>query len=226
MFRHSEVSNVSRRRFLAVAGGVAAANSFAKGEALGSPVPPPPPPTTNLVTIDITTNPLSYSYTIMNGGGTAHKANRLKVNGLDTVKWNVKTSVTTGYKYHVTILCVRETPLADTNNNPVFAIQGSEVEADAGKVMAKIDTDATGTYEYYVAVTDDKTGKTYTDDPKIIVGGSGTFEQKKELIRDAHQLIGEAHKLEDAAGSNHVLREKIESIEKELGGVLDELERL
>src|SRR5579862_4675942 len=105
MFRKSDVSTVSRRRFLAVAGGVAAANSFSKGEALSSAVPlPPPPPSTNLVTIDITTNPVSYSYTILSGDGSVHKANRLKVNGKDTVQWNVKTSLTTGYQDHVTIL--------------------------------------------------------------------------------------------------------------------------
>jgi hypothetical protein len=225
MSRNSDVSNVSRRRFLAVAGGMAAANSFVTGEALSSAVPPPPPPTTYLVTVDIRTNPISYTYTTTSGGGV-HKANRLKVNEDDIVKWKVTTPLTTLYKYHMTIFCVRDTPLADTNGNPVFAIHGSEVDADAGRVKAKIDSDTSGSYEYYVAVTDDATGKTYTDDPKIIVGGSGTFEQRDELIKDAHQLIAEARKLEDAAGSNHALKEKIESIERELGEVVVKLEQL
>jgi len=224
MSRNSVVSNVSRRRFLAVAGGVAAANSFATGKAL-SPAVPPPPPTTYLVTIDITANPISYTYTTTGVGGV-HKANRLKVNESDIVKWKVKTFLSTGYKYHMTILCVRETPLADTHGNPMFAIHGSEVEADAGAVMAIIDADTSGTYEYYVAVTDVPTGKTYSDDPKIIVGGSGTLEQREELIKDAHQLIAAARKLEDAAGSNHALNEKIESIEKELEEVVGKLEQL
>jgi len=227
MSKNTEVSNVSRRLFLTVAGGAAAANSFAVGEAVSSAVNPlPSNPTNYLVTIDVSTNPISYSYT---DGSGKHRANRLTVSGNDTIAWNVTTPPYSAGrpKYHITILCVKETPLVDKkhNNNPLFEIHGSEIEANAGTVMANIDTDASGSYEYYVAVTDDNTGQTYTDDPKIIVGGKGTYEQG-ELIKNANHLIAEAHKLEDAAGSNRGLKEKIQSIEKDLEEVVQKLEQL
>ena len=225
MSKNTEVSSVSRRLFLAVAGGAAAANSFAVGETVSSAVKPAcPKPTSYAVTIDVRTDPFSYSAT--DACGNTHKANRHAVTGGDSAAWNVKTPLATGatLNYHITIFCVKETPLVDfnTGTNPVFALHGATAEANAGTVKAKIDTEASGSYEYYVAITDDNTGITYTDDPKIIVGGGGTYEQA--LIKNANDLIEEAHKLKDAAGSDRALKDRIQSIEKNLGEVVHNLE--
>jgi hypothetical protein len=162
MSRKPEPSNVSRRQFLAVAGSVAAASSFAVGKDAGSaqPLPATQTPANPVVTIDITKAPISYS-------ASGHNAYRLKAKNRDIVKWQAITSST---DHRVTILFLKDTPFSDGNKKPVYAFHGSQDDEKKKGIGGTIDDDASGTYEYSVAVFDDKTNLTYTDDPKIIVG--------------------------------------------------------
>jgi plastocyanin len=197
-----EASNVSRRQFLAVAGSVAAASSFAVGKDSGSaqPLPPAPTPADPLVTIDITAAPISYS-------ASGHNAYRLKAKNGDIVKWQAKTSST---KHRVTILFLKDTPFSDGSKKPLYAFHGSEADEAGNGIGGTIDDDASGTYEYYVAVFDDKTNLTYTDDPKIIVGSGNDAGAEISLAVDDLKRAGAQ------LSSKPKLQKKIESIEDEL----------
>lgn len=209
MSRGSDVSNVSRRQFLAVAGTVGAASSVALGEASSFAPAPPPAPVRHPVTIDVTTtNRISYV------DGSGHNVYRLTVKAGDGVTWKAKT---TGTKHHVTILFLKDTPLIDANNKPVYAVHGSEGDEAGSGIGGMIDPGASGAYEYYVAVFDNDTGLTYTDDPKIIVGGGGTRDTRTELIEAAGELK------QAALSSPPAQREKIESIENRLEELIDQL---
>jgi len=204
-----EASNVSRRQFLAVAGSVAAANSFAVGKDSGSAqaLPPAPSPADPLVTIDITTAPISYSV-------SGHNAYRLKVKAGDSVKWQAKT---TSAKHRVTILFLKDTPFSDGSKKPLYAFHGSEVDESGSGIGGTIDDDASGTYEYYVAVFDDKTNLTYTDDPKIIVGSGNDAAAEITLALD------DLKRADAQLSSKPKLQKQIESIEHELEHLIDEL---
>jgi plastocyanin len=204
----SDASSVNRREFLALASSAAAAGALSVGKPSGLVPSPLPPPTPYSVTIDITTSPISYSV-----GG--HHAYRLKVNAGDSVTWKAKTN---GSTHHLAILFLKETPLSDASNQPLYAVHGSEVEETGSGIGGTIDSDASGTYEYYVAVFDGVTKKTYTDDPKIIVG-TGNLEAEAELALALDDLKTAGTKL----SSKPKQRQQLESIERELEHLMNEL---
>ena len=107
-----------------------------------------------------------------------------------------------------------------TTKLPRYVLNGSDSTVLPPIIM---DKDASGSFEYYVAVVDG-TGHTFTDDPKIIVGGSGTDDEKAELKEDVRELIKNANELKSAAGTNAAMRQKIESVEKNMREVIDRLE--
>src|ERR1022692_3627119 len=110
MIGNPDCSHVSRRRFLAVAGTAVAANSFAVGQDASHAKTPASRLASfpYVVTIDITTNPISYRCVGRNG--LVHNAYRLNMTTDDTVTWTVMTP---NKPWNLTILFVRETPLAD-----------------------------------------------------------------------------------------------------------------
>ena len=207
MALNADSSNVNRRRFLVVSG-AAAASSLALGSSLGSTQALATAPVDPLVTIDITKSPISYTV-------SGNNAYRLAVKGGDTVNWK---ATTTGPKHHLAILFVKETPFS-LNKQPVYAFHGSEIDEAGAGIGGSIDANASGTYEYYVAVFDSATNLTYTDDPKIMVG-SGNLTVDAEL----KELILLHSELEDvAARSDPTLRKKIESIDEKLEKLIDKL---
>jgi hypothetical protein len=186
MSTDSDASSVSRRQFLAVASGAAAAGSMSVGNVLASPPPPstPNPPTNYLVTVDVTTRPISYTIPGPSPTAPRKRVYRLKVSSNDTVTWEAKTN---GPKHRVTVLFLKETPLIDTGNNnqPLYAVHGSESQP---ALAGKVDADASGIFEYSVAVFDDNAGGlTYTDDPKIIVG-SGNSITLTDVLQEVEAL--------------------------------------
>jgi hypothetical protein len=205
-----ESSNVSRRQFLAGAGSAVAASSFALGkDGLAGQTHTPAPPVNYLVTIDVTSGSISYS--AVNKGTSPPTPvplsnNRdLSVNPNDTVEWQAKTNKPANAPnpvHRLTILFLpKETPFAD-GGNPVYAFGGSQDDEANHKIVGTICPNTSSQcvdYECYVAVIDDATGgKTYTDDPKIIVGNAIIVTAKGKLINDAESELKEAARLNSA----------------------------
>jgi hypothetical protein len=204
MSRYSDASNVSRRQFLAVAGSVVAANSLAVGEGSGSAQALSHPLTSGpyLVTIVVANNAISYR--AQDGLGHSVVANPLTIGGAgETVTWKVDIG---GKKYHLAIIFLK-TPLVNSSNKPVYAVSGTESDEGTNKIGGMIGSKASGTYKYFVRVIDDTTDIEYPDDPIIIVGKAPNARE---------QLI-------EADGQLKEVREKIDTIEKELGEVIDKL---
>jgi len=216
MSSNSDASNVSRRRFLAVAGTMAAASSFAVGREVNSalaPPPPPPPRPDHLITIDITTvaTTAKISYWV---GTPPQDASNLHVKEGESVMWQAKTG---GVSHRLTVLFRKnKTPFAD-KNGPVYAFEGSEANEAIG-IGGNIGQVGSHSYKYCVAVFDDATKKTYTDDPKIIVG-TGHLDAEAE-IGLARDDLKEAYA---ELSSKPKLQKKILSIERKLERIVDEL---
>jgi hypothetical protein len=182
----SDASNVSRRRFLAVAGSVAAASTLAAGSDVESGNPSVAPVTAAhyLVTIDVTQNP-NPVYTAKNTDTSTSVSmpnNTLTVNNGDEVKWEAKTSGTHP-RYRAGI---RFTP---TSPFTVSDIQWSE-NAPGGGV-----TQHTGTFYYCVGVFDHLNHEIYVDDPKIIVGGSPPLQEAEFELREVKEKIDSIQRL-------------------------------
>jgi hypothetical protein len=151
------------------------------------------------VTINVTTDPISYS--AQDAQTNSVPANPLKVRPGDSVTWTVTT--TSAHPYRATVLFPNNTPFWDAHYNiPVYAFEG------ASMAIGGTTGSTSGRYEYCVAVFDDNTHQTYADDPKIIVG-SGQQDAKAEIV--------------DAEGELREVRNKIESIEKQLQKAIQEL---
>jgi hypothetical protein len=213
MSENSATSRVSRRRFLTVAGTVAAASSLGPGtaSALAQPAPTPPISVDYPVTIYLLpNNKLSYKV-----GG--NDANPLTVNANQTVTWKVNNS---GKGYHVTILFKdKKTPLVDSSGKPLNAVHGSEQDEGTLKVGGTIGGGAKGhSYKYAVAVFDDANNETYSDDPKIIVG-TGLQDAKEELA----SALDEVKEAEVALASRPKQREQAKSIENQLEHLIADL---
>lgn len=206
-------ADLTRRRFLTVAGTVAAANSVALGNAteVASPVRVP---RAWPVTMDAREKPISYTTPNPTGTGTINVSS-LDVIPKDKVTWVAKTK---GAHHNWAILFLKETPLVDANNNAMYAVFGSE--ADEGKGLGgTIGDKASGPYEYYVAVIDRDSLETYTADPKIIVGGGGgPMPAGAEKI---HAALDEVRALRS---SNSKEQKQIESVQKDLEQALKELD--
>jgi hypothetical protein len=217
MSRNKDVSNISRRRFLEVAGSMAVAGRAAVAkDASSAPASPPPPTADYSVTVEVTnTNlkPIKYHTPSQNDASIIKNVAKNQ-----TFTWAVKT-LSSG-NYRLTILFLNATPFVDAHGNPVYAFGGSESEGGQGKIGGKIaPTVPDGTYKYYVAIFDDTTGVTYTDDPKIIVGGGREDEAKRRIalalddLKDAYAGLSGRPKVQ----------KQIQSIEHDLDHVIDEL---
>jgi|ERR1700722_322275 hypothetical protein len=208
----SESSNVNRRHFLLAAGSVVATRSFAAGKDVSSALAPPPLPMAAdyLVTIDITHPKVTYSTPAQNDASVLKK---VKPN--ETFTWAVKTP--SNGQYRVTILFLKTTPFDDGHGHKIFAFQGDAAHGGAGGTIAASVTNAT--YKYYVAVFDDDTGLTTTDDPKIIVGDGDSAEAEVALalddLKDAYASLSSKPKVQ----------RQIESVEHKLEHVIDEVKK-
>jgi hypothetical protein len=127
----------------------------------------------------------------------------MNVNVNDEITWRCDTGP--GPKHRVAIVFTKTTPFVD-NYGAVYAFQWSEKDdANGGFGGGKALTQ--GTHEYCVAVFDDAKHRTFADDPKIIVGGSGDV---KAEIREAKNEL-------------KAVMEKIESVENLLSKAVDQL---
>lgn len=210
MSKHPEFSNVSRRQFLAVAGSVAAASSFAAGKDVSVALPPSPPPSVDYpVTINTTTKPITYTTPTLSDAST------LRVKLGQTVTWKV---ITAGKHYHVTIMFLT-TPLVDASNRPMWAVYGSEADEGSMVIGGTIGQNTSDdTYEYYVRVVDDATKTVYTDDPRIIVG-NGDADARTEIALALRELRNADAKL----SSKPKVQERIKPIEHKLEHLINEL---
>ena len=200
MSSNSDVSNVSRRHFLAVAGTMAAASSFAVGKhaessqtssALVQPVH-------YLVTIDVTSGSIKYSAQNKDDPTqvVSMPNNCLTVNKGDEVKWQAKTTGPHA-KHRATIRFTTTSPFS------VPEFKWSENQFGGG------DTQTVGDFYYCVGVFDKKIHEIYADDPRIIVGGAFDAEAR---VEEAQRELGE-------------VKEKIGSIEGKLMKAIDELKK-
>jgi hypothetical protein len=196
MSENSEGSNVSRRHFLAVAGSVAAASSFAVGKDGESTKPSTVTAKRYVVTIDVTGDQISYS------APGIPDARVLPVNQGDDIKWKVK-SAAPNPKHHGAILFPVTSPFTGTTS-----LQWTENDdATAGYGVGAVQT--VGQHKYSVAVFDRVTDKLYLDDPKIIVGsGNNAITQLMEARKELEEVRGQ-----------------IGSIEKVLESAVDKLEK-
>src|SRR5258708_18307 len=197
MSNNSDASNVSRRKFLAVAGTVAAASSLAAGKDVQSAQTSaaPVPPVHYLVTINVTTDPISYCARNKDTQTDVPMPNNsLTVNPGDEVKWQAKT---TGHKpqHRAGIRFTTATPFAAKE------FKWSENQSEGGN------TQKAGTYYYCVGVFDKVKQEIYFDDPKIIVGGG--LNVKSQIVEPESELSE--------------VKEKLESIEKLLSKAIKQL---
>jgi hypothetical protein len=196
MSENSEASNVSRRHFLAVAGSVAAASSFAVGKDGESTKASTVAAKHYVVTIDVTGDQISYS------APGIPDARILPVNLGDDIKWKVK-SAPPNPKHHGAILFPITSPFAGTNS-----LQWTENDdATAGYGVGTAQN--VGQHKYSVSIYDRVKHKFYLDDPKIIVGsGNNAITQLMEARKELAEVRGQ-----------------IVSIEKELESAVDKLEK-
>jgi hypothetical protein len=187
--RSLNVANVSRRRFLAVAGSVAATSSFVVGERSNSGADPTPlPPLVHyLVTIDVTSDPISYTAENTDTSTSVSMPNNsLRVNNGDEVKWQAKTAGPNA-KHRADIRFTTTTPFA------VKEFKWSENGFGGGI------TQNAGTHYYCVGVFDKVKQEVYADDPKIIVGGTSDARAKvveaETELREVKEKIGSIENL-------------------------------
>jgi hypothetical protein len=194
MSKNSDVSNISRRRFLAAAGTVAAANSLVAGKAVSTerntaqPVPPPSPDS-YLVTITVRNGSFSYEYSKNNGPSVQMPNKSLTVNRHDQVEW--QASVEGSHRHHGKVRFTGGSPF---NNNE---FKWTENHKGGGPITTSILDE----YYYCVGIHDDDVGDVHPDDPKIIVGGRGPEAQ-------LHQAESELRAVQDKIKSVIGLLEK------------------
>jgi hypothetical protein len=194
MSNNFDVSNVSRRRFLAVAGSVAAASTLAAGSDVESAAVPATP-VHYLVTIDVTKNPILYTAQNSDTMTTVPMPNNcLTVNNGDEIKWQAQTTGSTP-KHRAHIHFTTTTPFA------VQDFRWSEGGYGGGT------TKNTGTHYYCVGVFDKVKQEVYADDPKIIVGG--TLDAKAEIVAAESEL----REVKEKIGSvENLLRKAVETL--------------
>jgi hypothetical protein len=181
MSRNNDLSTISRRRFLAVAGTVAATSSLAVADSsLPQPVPPPPPAHYR-VTIQVRNDQICYTAKNMDTNQAVPMPNNdLTVHKGDEVKWEADTpGPNAKHRGHVSF---KTTPFAR------YDFRWSENGYDGGN------TQSAGTYYYSVAIFDYVKQEVYADDPKIIVGGSldamEEFKEAESELREVREKIG------------------------------------
>jgi hypothetical protein len=166
MSENSANSKLSRRSFFATAGAVAAVSAL--GPITVSGIAQSVLSSATAVDYPVTIDLLANNKLVYKVRGTL-APDPLPVSPNKTITWSVNPH---GKQYHITILFQEnKTPLVDpTNGVPINAVHGSQQDEGTLKVGGKIRGAQGVTYKYGVAVFDDDTNDTYSDDPKIIVG--------------------------------------------------------
>jgi hypothetical protein len=201
MSENSETSNVSRRHFLAVAGSVAAASSFAVGKDGESTKASTVTAKHYVVTIDVTGDGVTGKQITYSAPGIPDARDLPVIQG-DDIKWKVK-SAPPNPKHRSAILFPITSPFAGTNS-----LQWGEND-DAAVGYGPGAAQTVGQHYYCVAVYDKVKHKVYLDDPKIIVGsGNSAVTQLMEARKELAEVRGQ-----------------IVSIEKELESAVDKLQR-
>ena len=199
MPKNSDASNVSRRRFLTVAGSVAAASSLARGNDVGSAQPPPTTvtPVHYLVTMNVTSSgPILYTAENKDTSTPVSMTNNsLTVNNGDEVKWQAIT-VGPNAKYRAHIRFPTTTPFA------VQEFKWSENGFGGGT------TQNVGTHYYCVGIFDKVKQEIYADDPRIIVGGTGATAEVAQAKRELTEVQEKIGSVED------ILKKAIEKLEE------------
>jgi len=199
MSENSEASNVSRRHFLAVAGSVAAASSFAAGNDGESTKASTTAAKQYVVTIDVTGDQISYR---IPGPPGPVDARILTVSLGDNIKWKVK-SAAPNPKHHGALLFPVTSPFSSTSS-----LQWTEND-DAAAGYGVGAAQNVGQHKYSVAIYDRVVHKLYLDDPKIIVGsGNNAITQLMEARKELAEVRGQ-----------------IVSIEKEIESAVDKLQK-
>jgi hypothetical protein len=205
MPRNLDVPNINRRRFLAVAGSVAAASSLAVGQNVDPPQSSPltATPVHYVVTIDVASGSVIYSVS-----PPTVDPHNMCVTDVDEIKWKV-ISAGPSPRHLVAIQFLITTPFVGAHGHPVSSFQWSEKDDATAVGFGGGLAQTIGTHEYCVAVYDEVAHKLYLDDPKIIVG-TGHLDVKRKVI-EAERGVREA-------------REKLESIENILTNVIQKME--
>lgn len=197
-------SDVTRRRFLAVAGSAVAssvvlANAGETAEAL--PLPTNPNTYTITVHADVPNKKLKYEAKDANG---KVQADPLYVDVGDSVIWVVKSH---GQKHNATISFKQgTTPF----NQADFDWNEQDEASASGKNSGTIKVGDDICYPYSIAVFDPDLNLVYVDDPTIIVGGDG-IEASAKIMHARTEL--------------EAVTSKIQSIEKTLTKAVDQLNK-
>lgn len=202
MSENSESPSVSRRKFLAVAGSIAAAKSLALENRSAVALALAPSPTPYFVTIDVTQDPIAYTISQPTPGKNAY---HLNVSPSDIVNFTVNSSGAS-QKHSVAIFFPNDSPFVDNKGRPLYEFLWTETEE--GSNALNVDPDGKGAYEYRVIVFDKSNGKIHRDDPKIIVGSGGKLpdagaklaEQRKNLEQIAKLCPQQKDEIEKIAG--------------------------
>lgn len=222
MPRNSDASNVTRRWFLALAGGAAAANSLAAG------LDPEP---THAAPVAPAVADYPVFVDVSNADSVKNRP-KYTVNGKDATivdgvlhdqkfSWQVLTKSHPDNKYHLAIIFKNGSTPFEKNGKPVYVFYGTEQDEGAGGlgIDAKISTSVTfgEEYDYYIVVFDHKIAQLYVDDPSIIIG-DGLIAAEKNLIKASRDL-------ERVVSKDAAKREKIRAIEGQLRSLIDELKK-
>ena len=207
MSGNSDGLNVGRRGF--IAGSVTAAGYLTVGKNSGlgeAPAPPVRQTWEIIMTPDPVTKKIKYD-----SNPWQADAKNLKVSVKELVRWRAHTS---GAHHHLVIMLKTVTPFVDDMSlGRVYGFYGSDADetgttSDIGKgthIGAVLS--AVYEFEYSVLIFDEDSGKTYVEDPKIIIA---TVSVNAEVIRE--ELI-ETH-------------EELKGIVSELGSIEEKLGRL
>jgi plastocyanin len=196
----TEALHLTRREFVAGAGSVVTSGFMIVVDNSIASVHSPRPPATHTVIMDVRSGSIQYN------------DKDLSVSKGDVVHWQAKTR---GSKHHLSVIFSPTTPFTD-NHNPVYGFYGSQDDENHGGIgkNASIDTNASGTYKYWVLVGDDDNGGIFPDDPKIIVGGGNP------ALAD---LLAAKEYLERAVISDPSLKDRLAPLEEKLFQVISSL---
>jgi hypothetical protein len=140
-----------------------------------------------IITVDVTHAVEGISgkgivYTCTVGSTSCPAAYHLYLDKDDTVQWQVTNGNTPKGAVHLAVLFLGSAP-----PKSLYAYHGTDMKPTTVLTMS---TDNV-TYEYYVAVFDEDRGKTYFDDPKIIVGSGHAIniDKLEDRIQDLEKRL-------------------------------------
>lgn len=167
---------------------------------------------------------ISYNVSPVAGSCQNTDGHKLFVNQNDYVQWAVSDGTSAGTTKGVTLTVTFRHSAPDTGNH---AYSGTDKTGAFPASPAQLQTNNV-TYEYDIAVFDQNTNKTYTDDPKIVVGtGMNLLWEAWEDEDQARTLLTEAsNDLKEAAVRDPELSSKIQEALQTLGQIADQLQKL